>query len=167
MSEYDAKDQQATVEETVLDLDGDDLTAITDALNGVKLDTTDFDQEFTTWETSLKDDIDKLCGEQGVELFRMIMVIQLDIRRAVTDSDGKESGLDRKWYRQLNPANKARIEEQGGRRLRDVRGFGRNTALEGYFALGVSWLTLKMLPKLSEDQLHQLSHSNDNPTSPR
>jgi hypothetical protein len=53
-----------------------------------------------------------------------------------------------------------KLEEQGGRQPRDVRGFGKNAALEGYFALGVSrdltvrcGLTFQILPKLSEDQL--------------
>jgi hypothetical protein len=46
--------------------------------------------------------------------------------------------LNRKWYRQLKAANRAKMEDQGGRQLREIYEFGKKAALEKYFAPGVS-----------------------------
>lgn len=138
-SPLDQNPDEVVVGETVLDLEGDDLGAIADALNdNGDVEVEDDDSGFTIWEAEIEEDVEKMCTERGLELFRLIMAIQLEIRRAVSDSDGREYSLDRKWYRQLNTVNKAKMEAEGGRQLREVTGFGRKVALEGFFAIGVS-----------------------------
>jgi hypothetical protein len=62
------KDDKVTVNETVLDLDGSDMEAILKALKDSEPNEAQ-DVDVGLWESSLKDDVAKLCREKG-DLFR-------------------------------------------------------------------------------------------------
>ena len=141
-----ARSGEVAVNETNLDLQGDDFSAILDGLNDTNTpdntDAGDVGAAMSSWSKLIQADIKKLCHERGEELYRLAMAINLQIRlKDETGDQPREYGSGRKWIGSYVKAkNRGRLKDQGATPLTEVRYFGRKMVMEGYFALGVSLL---------------------------
>ena len=141
-----ARSGEVAVNETNLDLQGDDLSAILDGLNDANTpgntDAEDMGAAMSTWSKLIQADVEKICHEQGEELYRLAMAINLQLRlKDETGDQPREYGRGRKWIGSYVKAkNRGKLEDQGATPLTEVRYFGQKMIMEGYFALGVGLL---------------------------
>lgn len=129
--------QQAEVEVDVgdLSLDGDDDEEIRAAMESVVAPGVEGGAH-AIWQTVIRSDIQDICRHDSTRLYRMFMGITLEISRAPANEEAREIGRDRRRRRDGTED----VEDSTVGSLREVRGFGRNMALDGNFALGArSW----------------------------
>jgi hypothetical protein len=125
---------EVEVDETVLDLPGDDLRSS----SPIQLPAPTV-EDLGRWSAAISSDIVRICETKPSQLYHLIMSINLQIRRAGKEDDGRQYGRDRIWITgYVGPKTREKLKAQGAERLREVRYFGEKAAYEGYFALGVS-----------------------------
>jgi hypothetical protein len=139
-----ARSGEVAVNETNLDLQGDDISAILDGLKDTntpgKSDAGDVEAAMSTWSTAIRAGVEEICHERDAELYRLAMAINLQIRlKDETGDQPREYGRGRSWIGSYVKAkNRGKLEDQGATPLTEVRYFGQKMIMEGYFALGVS-----------------------------
>jgi len=93
----------------------------------------------SVWTNAVRLDIDKPMSSKSDALYRLTSAIVLQIESGKEEDVSRPSGKDVKWMGLgLAEGTRSRLEREGFTGLRDVRGFGRESVLDGYFSMGVS-----------------------------
>jgi hypothetical protein len=92
----------------------------------------------STYEKSVKKDLDTLLSEKTQVLYRLSSAIMLQIESGRKEDASRPSGKDVKWMSMgLADETRERLVSEGFTKLRDVRGFGKDSVLDGYYSIGV------------------------------